>query len=400
MKIAVYFNSKVDSGGGFNQALNSILQMRAIAEHRFELVVVTTVRNNVHYLERLGVHANYVKPAVTDKLTAFFALSALGRKIQAKLKMIGALEQYLLQQQVDLVYFLEPTSRALSLQKLNYMITVWDLSHRDTPEFPEVRLWNTFLSREMIYHHCLAQALLVIADSDTLLDRLVERYGIDRNRVLAMPFSPSPFLDDEVSKHVDVLQKYNLNEGYFFYPAQFWPHKNHIRILQALQLLKKQGNEYHVVFCGSDKGNAGYIKQVIRDYDLTGQVKVLGFVPVEDMRNLYKLCRAVVMPSYFGPTNIPPLEAWMVGKPLIYSDVFTEQVGDAAVCVNPDSAEELAMAMQKIMDSEELCSDLVEKGRRRLLEIDRKRELAEVQLLEVLSSFEKKRQCWPHLLYD
>lgn len=394
MKIAAYLTRKVDSGGGFNQSLNAILQMKAIAEHRFELVVVTTVQDNIQYLEHWGVHVDYVKPAVTDKLTVFLALSGLGRKIQSKLKVIGVLEQFLLQQQVDLVYFLEPTLKVLCLQKLNYIITVWDLCHRDTPEFPEVRSWNEFLTRETIYHHCLAQALLVLADSDTLVDRLVERYGVDRDRVITMPFSPSPFLEDRASNNVDVLQKYNLSDGYFFYPAQFWAHKNHIRILQALQLLKKQGKEYNVVFCGSDQGSAGHIKQAIHDHGLSGQVKVLGFVPVEDMRNLYQHCCAVVMPSYFGPTNIPPLEAWMLGKPLIYSDIFTEQVGDAALLVNPDDANELASAMERIGESNELCATLVERGGSRLKEIEAARKNADVEILACLQRFEKRRQCW------
>ena len=394
MKIAIYLNSKVDNGGGFNQALNAILQMGILAKQHFELIVVTTVRENIQYLEKLDVQADYVKSTVTDKLTAFLALSTLGRKVQIKLKIIGGLEQHLLRQHIDLVYFLEPISRVLSLQKLNYIITVWDLCHRDTPEFPEVRAWNEFLSRERIYHHCLSQALLVLADSPVLVDQIVARYGVDRDRLMVMPFSPSPFLANKASITVDVLQKYNLQEDYFFYPAQFWAHKNHIRILQALQLLKKQGKECNVVFCGSDQGNLEYIRQVIHDDGLSGQVKMLGFVPVENMRNLYQHCRAVVMPSYFGPTNIPPLEAWMSGRPLIYSDIFTEQVGDAAICVNPDSAEELATAMQKLIDSDDLCNELVEKGRIRLQEIRHERTSAEMQLQSVLMQFEKRRQSW------
>jgi len=121
---------------------------------------------------------------------------------------------------------------------------------------------------------------------------------------------------------------------------------------------------------------------------------MLGFVPVEDMRNLYQHCRGVVMSSYFGPTNIPPLEAWMLGKPLIYSDIFTEQVGDAALLVNPDDANELASAMERIRESDELCATLVEKGAMRLKEIEVARKNAEMELLACLQQFEKRRQCW------
>ena len=159
-------------------------------------------------------------------------------------------------------------------------------------------------------------------------------------------------------------------------------------------MLKKKGKKYNFVFCGSDQGNAGYIRQAIHDKGLKEQVNMLGFVPVEDMRNLYQHCRGVVMSSYFGPTNIPPLEAWMLGKPLIYSDIFTEQVGDAALLVNPDDANELASAMERIRESDELCATLVEKGAMRLKEIEVARKNAEMELLACLQQFEKRRQCW------
>jgi len=64
----------------------------------------------------------------------------------------------------------------------------------------------------------------------------------------------------------------------------------------------------------------------------------LGFVPIEDMRGLYEGSLAIVMPTYFGPTNIPPLEAWTLEKPLIYSTHLAEQAGDAALLIDPNNA--------------------------------------------------------------
>lgn len=394
MKIAAFLDGRADSGGGFNQALNAILQMRDIVNNKRDFMVVTTIRENVRYLELLGIRAEYLKPSISDKLMVLCALNPIAKKIQSKLKLVGTLEQYLLRQQVDLVYFLAPTLRTISLQRLNYIITVWDLCHRDTPEFPEVRLFNEFLSREQIYNHCLAQALFILVDSSVLAERIVTRYGVEYERIIIMPFSPSPFLVVEKSNNTNVLQKYGIQDGYFFYPAQFWAHKNHIRILEALLLLREKGLECRVVFCGSDKGNAKHVKQFVYDHGLSAKVKIVDFVPAADMRGLYQHCQAVVMPTYFGTTNIPPLEAWLLEKPLIYSDSFREQVGEAAICVNPDSAGELAEAMQELAESDLKCAELVRVGTDRLREVDEERKHAEELLRAALSRFEKRRRCW------
>lgn len=394
MKIAAVLENKIDSGGGFNQSLNAILQMRDLAEHQFDLIVVTSIRANVAVLNKLGVTSEYFKPSVRDKLLTMCALHAIGRTIQNKLKFIGPLERHLLKLHVDLVYFLSPSMRSVSLQHLNYIITVWDLCHRDTPEFPEVREFNQFLSREFIYHNCLAQALVILVDSDVLADRIVTRYGVDRDRIIAMPFSPSPFFQDGRQESKDVLQKYTLKSNYLFYPAQFWSHKNHIRILEALLMLKEKELKLHMVFCGSDQGNRRYIEKIVQEYRLSDQVHILGFVPSKDMQALYQHCRAVVMPTYFGPTNLPPLEAWTLRKPLIYSAHLSDQVGEAAICIDPDSAEDLANAMRLIQESDEVCNELTEKGIAALNLVNAVRKDAEKELQSTLFRFEKRRKCW------
>jgi glycosyltransferase involved in cell wall biosynthesis len=99
------------------------------------------------------------------------------------------------------------------------------------------------------------------------------------------------------------------------------------------------------------------------------------------------------MPTYFGPTNLPPLEAWMWGKPLIYSANLGEQVGDAARCVNPDNADELAEAMYSCTKPE-IRQQLVEQGGLKLKVIASQREEAENILLSRLYQFEKRRSCW------
>ena len=125
------------------------------------------------------------------------------------------------------------------LQSLNFIATVWDSYHRDSPEFDEVRSHGEFKKREFIYKNYLSQAFLTLVDAELSKQSLHNRYGIDKDKILVMPFSPNPLIQKpEIKNNNKVLKKYNLKSGYLFYPAQFWSHKNHIRVLQALNILK------------------------------------------------------------------------------------------------------------------------------------------------------------------
>lgn len=394
MKIVAILENSIVTGGGFNQALNAILQMQRVCNGRFEFEVLTTRAENASYLDQLQTSSATFSFSVIDKLLVILSHNPWWQIIQNRIRATGPFEKKLLNHGCDLVYFVNPSEYASSLQQLNYITTVWDTCHRDAPEFPEVRNFNQFFMRERNYRNNLSPAAIVLVDSESLADSIAFRYGVDRERLLPMPFSPSPFLRSELAKTKDeVLAKYNLNARYFFYPAQFWAHKNHIRILEALLLLRELGKQYTVVFAGGDQGSRAYIERFADQNNLDNQVRFLGFVPADEMRGLYEGCQAVIMPTYFGPTNLPPLEAWMLERPLIYSAQFYEQVKDAAVLVDPDDASQLASAMTSCME-ERFCGLLVRAGQIRLQELRNEIQAAEAELLARMRRFEKRLHCW------
>jgi glycosyltransferase involved in cell wall biosynthesis len=394
MKLIAVLEDSVIAGGGFNQALSAIQKMQRICENRFEFEVFTTQPENVPYLNQFGINSVNFSFSLMDRFLARLSINTLWQTIQSRIKIVGAFEKKMVAHGCDLVYFVTPSGYAGSLQRLNYIITVWDTCHRDMPEFPEVRKFNQFFIRERIYQNYLSPAVVVLVDSVNLADSIAFRYGVDRTRLLPAPFSPSPFLSSELAKTRDeVLAKYSLEAGYFFYPAQFWAHKNHIRILEAILLLNRNGVQHTVVFAGGDQGNRAHVERFVEQNDLGSQVRFLGFVPTDDMRGLYEACRAVLMPTYFGPTNVPPLEAWMLGKPLIYSVLYEEQVKDAAVLVDPDDAAQLASAITSCMD-QAFCEQIVKAGRSRLNALDNEIKASEDELLVRLNRFEKRLHCW------
>jgi glycosyltransferase involved in cell wall biosynthesis len=362
--------------------------MAEICKGRFDFSVYTSHIENLEYLKKLGLVAKKYKFGLIDRFIAIASTSVIFRRIQEKLKLNGRFEKDLLKDGVDLVYFTAPSLRALSLQRLNYVSTVWDLSHLETPEFPEVRSYNQFLVREHQFQNVLPQSCLVISDSEVLKNKIIRKYGLDADRVISVPFSPSPFINSTANLQ-EVLRKYNLNKPYFFYPAQFWPHKNHIRLIEAIEILKKEKFACQLVFCGSDKGSLNKVKKVIYELGVEDRVSILGFVPPEDLGALYLGSIAVLMPSYFGPANLPPLEAWSLGVPLIQSSLHKEQCRDAAIFANPDIVEEWSSAIKKVLD-DNVRAELISSGRKRLAEISLERKTAEIYLLNAIEKFSKR----------
>ena len=148
-----------------------------------------------------------------------------------------------------------------------------------------------------------------------------------------------------------------------------------------------------MVFVGGDKGNYAFLDHIIRGYGLRKHFQSLGFIPAEHMTTLYENCQAVIMPTYFGPTNLPPLEAWLLGKPLIYSKQFSDHAGNAAILINPDDASSIADAMKSMLD-ESISKKYIKKGYERLKQISSIRKITEKKLFAKLLQFEQKRQCW------
>ena len=394
MKILAIIEKPITSGGGFNQALNAIQQMSRLSVDTFDFSVVTPSKQNIIHLNQLKIESDYIKITFFDRLISKLYTGRIWSLIFSKLKIITPFEKCLIHKDCDLVYFVEQSSRAESLQNLNFIATVWDLCHRDQLEFPEVRNFGEFIGRELVFQNTLTRAFIVMVDSEELADKINSRYGVDRDRIVNMPFSPSPFLNEtKASDSADILKLYKLDYGYFFYPAQFWAHKNHYRIIEAVKLLRQEDIQCRVVFVGRDKGNYDFLDRLIRGYGLGKHVQSLGFLPAEHMRALYENCQAVIMPTYFGSTNLPPLEAWLMGKPLIYSKLCSEQAGNAALLIDPDDTNSVADAMKSMLD-ESISKKYKKNGYERLKQISTMRKISESNLSAKLLQFEQKMKCW------
>jgi glycosyltransferase involved in cell wall biosynthesis len=277
---------------------------------------------------------------------------------------------------VNLLIYPFPAAVA-SEARVPYVMAIHDLQHRLQPEFPEVSANGEWERREHIFRNGAQGATLLLADSEVGKEDILNCYGkqgVRPDQIKVLPFLPYVKPETSSAERYRVRVRYDLPERYLFYPAQFWPHKNHRRIIQALRVLKdEQEMDVPVVFCGSHTGaiRKRTFKEMMAtasQLGLRNNVRYLGYVSDDDISAIYAESSGLVMPTFFGPTNIPVLEAWAAGCPVLTSDIrgIREQVGDAGLLADPRSVESIADGIRRLWTDSELGRTLAQRGRRRL----------------------------------
>lgn len=149
-----------------------------------------------------------------------------------------------------------------------------------------------------------------------------------------------------------IADKYRLPEHYVFLPNQFWKHKNHLLVLEALKILRERGHEITVAASGnqSDPRDPTYfpsVKAAIEDAGLDQNFRLLGLIPYQDLAPLGVASMALLNPSLFEGWSTTVEEALSWGVPLILSDlnVNREQAGEAATYFDRHDAHSLADAL-------------------------------------------------------
>ncbi len=192
----------------------------------------------------------------------------------------------------------------------------------------------------------------------------------------------------------DVRSKYGIKNDFLYYPAQFWPHKNHVNLIHALKVLKDRGRAVSLVFTGADHGNQPHVEKVTRELGLADQVHFCGFVPYEDVLTFYREAMALSYVSLFGPENLPPLEAMALGCPVILSDTEgAEALHDGIpLMVNPLNPDSIADAIQRVQTDPKGLENRIAAGKTFAAANSCARYMERFQ--DILDGFAPIRRCW------
>lgn len=234
---------------------------------------------------------------------------------------------------------------------------VHDLMHRYEPHFLEILEGSK--GRESIFSNGARIADIVLVDSELGKKQYLECYYNNwkhNPKIEVLPYVAS--INGKKEEYIETPPKY------IFYPAQFWQHKNHANLIMAVNLLKEKIPDIQLLLVGSEKNSLQKVLDMVKAYSLEKRVFIFGFVSDAQLVYLYRHAVAMVMPTYFGPTNIPPLEAMALGCPVIASGNYAmeEQIGDAGLLCNPDSPTDIAKCISKVWNDDVLRQIMKERG--------------------------------------
>lgn len=193
-------------------------------------------------------------------------------------------------------------------------------------------------------------------------------------------------------------------EGFVFYPANRWQHKNHDALLRALRRLKEErGLRIPAVFTGYDVANGYPLMERAAAYGLGDQVYAVGYVPEEELAWLYRQARMMVFPSLFEGFGIPVVEAMMVGCPVATSRVTSlPEIGqDAVAYFDPWEPESIAAVIERLWTNPSERETLVRRGKERARAFSAAAmAMAHREVFrEAAAAFSYSAYVWHHLVY-
>jgi glycosyltransferase involved in cell wall biosynthesis len=213
------------------------------------------------------------------------------------------------------------------------VVTLDESQHRDLPErFDRSR--RSFRQDE--HDAAVHAAEAVVVPSEFVRERTLDRHGVGGDRVHVIP----PGVNHTLFRPGD-----DEREPFLLYPARAWPHKNHARLFEAFAQVRERRPELGLVLTGWDK-------------PAPDGVEARGRVPTDELVRLYRTAAALVFPSLYEGFGQPPLEAMACGCPVACSNAASlpEVVDGAARLFDPESVEDMASAIEEVLDAPEKWS--------------------------------------------
>jgi glycosyltransferase involved in cell wall biosynthesis len=287
---------------------------------------------------------------------------------------------------VDLLFcpFTAPTYSEPGIPTVSIIL---DLQHRDNPQFfspYEVGLRDAYMT------NVVRQADRIICISEYVRDRLLTHMGAAQKRIYAVPVCVHSRLTKPVNeKGESELDGLGIQRRpYMFYPANFWPHKNHRMLLTAFAMFvsRNPNSMIDLVLTGDLEQLQNELKSAAKQMGLAERVHFLGFLPQERLADVWYGCEFLIFPSLYEGFGIPILEAMSIGKPVLCSNSTSlpEVAGDAALYFDPRRPLDIVKCLERITSDPGLREDMVNRGYSRAT--DFKTEAMTHRYLEILHS--------------
>lgn len=374
LKVGFWFDAPADYSGGINYIKNLLYALSLVNDHKIRPYIFFSKDIPKNIEEQFTPLAVVVKTKILQRRTVLWFIQKVLYKVFGSMILINALLK-----SYDI--------KILSHVWFNYKGTApfriigWipDFQYLHLPElFPSIDTNKETRKNQNI----IAQSDIIILSSHNALEdfkSIVAPEYKSRGSVLQFVSQTSDMVSSDTISFQSIEKKYGFKGKFFFLPNQFWVHKNHTLVMQAIRLLKNRGIDILVVCTGTLKDmrvkNTKYIDDIydfIDKNNLQANLKILGHIDYNEVLLMMKNSLAVINPSRFEGWSSSVEEAKSMGKPIILSNigVHIEQDPFNGLFIDPDDALGLSMILEKMWFSLAAISQekVEEKARQRLYE--------------------------------
>lgn len=346
--IRVGFLFKLDNGwlGGINYLRNLLSALYSLPEREIEAIVFTGFKSPDKYFDGFP-NIRIVRSRLFDANSLPWRLrQSVRNRCSRDLLLEGLLR-------IDGISVLSHSDWLPGNAELPTIGWIPDFQHVRLPDFfsaDEIKARNKYFSD--LCQHC---STVIVSSHDAQSDLF--QFNPDcAARSVILQFVVATHKDNAVPPTRNDLQiKYKFSGNYFLLPNQFWKHKNHQLVVEALGLLHKEGKRVLVLTTGdtSDYRHPNHFQAVMaRASDLHVQDNFfhLGIVPRLDLIGLMRESLAIINPSLFEGWSTTVEEAKSLGKHVLLSDIpiHREQNPPLASYYPPEDANSLAATLWEV----------------------------------------------------
>lgn len=230
------------------------------------------------------------------------------------------------------------------------------------PDFQHVHLPQFFTAEELAFRDrnlkglCKSDRIIV---SSLSAQRDLEVFDPSSiGRIECLRFVASPQTASNAASSAELAERYGFDGPFLLLPNQFWEHKNHRVVIDALAILQRRGERITVLATGptQDYRRPQFFDDLmayVAEQGVTEQFRVLGQIPFDDLLSLMRHSVALVNPSKFEGWSTSVEESKSMGKQIILSDiaVHREQAPELGHYFPAEDPESLADTMVRVVRS-------------------------------------------------
>jgi hypothetical protein len=367
MNVGVYLKArKEDEGGGYTityDILYTLLKNPRLINHKLYFVIINYLPEKIkNILKKKKInYININESNIILKIKNFiFSNFTIILKIYNYLNL-DKVNNFFKNNNVKVIW---PISSELRYPfSIPYFFTLWDLQHKTIPEYKEVGSFLTKFYREQLIKENLIKSKYMITGNKFGKKEILKYYKVNKNKIILNNHPTPTWAYKKNIKNNYFLIK-NKIKNYFLYPANFWSHKNHLNLIKGFYYFnKKNNNNYQLVLVGNIVDINVYKKIVnfINEKSMHSSIKIMGFIDRKDLLTLYDNCIALSYLSVSGPENLPPLEAFARGKPVLYSNFkgAKDQLKDYPLYINYKNPLNIARGMKIILKKKNLSKTYI-----------------------------------------